>query len=92
MQNHVTSLKTILAYHLELCGVLLVAKLTSKTEISSHITFVSEAYWTDSMIMLAWIKDYLNYWKIFIANHILQIQAALFLLHSGSRKSIIIIR
>lgn len=34
----------------------------------------SETYWTDSMITLAWIKDYPNHWKTFVANRVSQIQ------------------
>lgn len=42
-----------------------------------YITFASKIYWTDSTITLAWIKDYLNRWKTFVANcRVLEIHIA----------------
>ena len=41
---------------------------------ASKLAIVRETYWTDSMIVLAWIKGTSERWKTFVASHITEIQ------------------
>ncbi|XP_058817780.1 uncharacterized protein LOC131681089 [Topomyia yanbarensis] len=58
---------------LELCAALLGSQLIDNlrrtTEFSNTVT-----YWTDSTIVLHWIKSQSNNWKVFVSNRVAEIQ------------------
>lgn len=57
-----------------LCAALLLAQLSNKVQYAIKIQFSGIYHWTDSSIVLSWIRSSSNTWKIFISNRISQIQ------------------
>lgn len=58
---------------LELCGALLLAQLTKKVIESLPEVSITVYAWTDSMIVLGWLKGDISRWKQFVSNRIQQI-------------------
>lgn len=70
----ITPIKVVTIPRLELCAAVLLAKLMAKVQGSIKFKIKNVYYWTDSSIVLSWIRsDPLKY-KIFIANRISEIQ------------------
>lgn len=59
---------------LELCAALLLAQLVEKVKESLTLHFHEEYLWTDSTIVLHWIKSAPNKYKTFVSNRIASIQ------------------
>ncbi|XP_072392197.1 uncharacterized protein [Diabrotica undecimpunctata] len=78
--NEITDLlnKTITLPRLELMGALLASKLTTKVvdiikdKLPSTITSIN--MWSDSEIVLAWLRSHHSRWNQFVANRVAQIQ------------------
>ncbi|XP_055522534.1 uncharacterized protein LOC129716721 [Wyeomyia smithii] len=58
---------------LELCAALLGSQLADKIQRTTNFN-EPPTFWTDSTIVLHWIKSQSNVWKVFVSNRIAEIQ------------------
>lgn len=72
-KSRIAPIKSTTIPRLELCGALLWAQLMHKVNNILDVKFDRISYWTDSTIVLAWIKTTSRQWKTFVANRISEI-------------------
>lgn len=58
---------------LELCGALLLSQLVEKVQKTFCLTDMSIHAWTDSMVVLGWLRGDISRWKTFVANRVQRI-------------------
>lgn len=70
-KTRVAPVKKISVAKLELCGALLGAQIINK--IGQLLNVQHRTIWTDSQIVLAWIRGHPTKWKTFVANRVSEI-------------------
>lgn len=58
---------------LELCGAVLLTELAKKVALSFSYDIKNFRFWTDSMVVIAWIRGFPAQWKTYVANRVGQI-------------------
>lgn len=73
-KGRVCPLKTLSIPRLELCAAVLLARLVKSVMTSLDIKIDKCFFWTDSTIVLAWLRKNPSQWKTFVANRVAEVQ------------------
>ncbi|XP_073835839.1 uncharacterized protein [Musca autumnalis] len=72
-KTRVAPIKKLSIPRLELCGAVLLSKLAASLMKNIQISNYSTQFWTDSTIVLAWLKKPACHWSTFVGNRIAEI-------------------